>query len=104
MRARALGEELFGDRQRRESIGPADIEGEMRDDLRNLARLDAVLERAIEIVGQGQGEIAGYESRDRDEASIARRQTRTFPYLAVKAICVYFSSAGATLRTSSGDS
>ena len=66
----------------------------MGDDLRDLARLDAVLERAVEIIGHGQGEIAGNESGDRDQASIAPRQTRAFPYLAVKAILRIFLKSG----------
>ena len=50
MRGRAFGEDILGDRQRRERVGPTDIEGKMRHDLRRLLLRQAVIHRPVEVV------------------------------------------------------
>jgi len=58
----------------------------MRDDLREFARLDAVIEGLVEIVGKRRCLVARDQGSDRDDAAVARREAGTLPYLAVKAL------------------
>src|SRR5262245_41680996 len=48
---RTLLEDFFRDRQRGEHIGPADIEGEMRQDFLGFLFGEAVIHRPIEMIG-----------------------------------------------------
>jgi hypothetical protein len=54
----------------------------MRDDFGKLGRLDAIIERPVEIRRQLRGLITRDQGGDRDEATISRRQVRAFPNLA----------------------
>jgi hypothetical protein len=51
----------------------------MRDDLRDLARLDAVIERQVEMVVQLDGLVARDQGGERDDAAVPRRETGAFP-------------------------
>src|SRR3712207_1279263 len=53
----------------------------MRDDLRDLARLDTVVERKVEIVGHLDRLVARDQGSKRDEAAVPRREIGTFPYV-----------------------
>jgi hypothetical protein len=73
----------------------------MRDDLGNLSRLDAVIEGQVQIERHLHCLVARDQGGDRDNTAISGRQARTFPHLSEQArSCVYFSSAGAIIRTS----
>ena len=51
----------------------------MRDDLRDLGRLDAIVERTLELARHIDGLVARDHRRQRDDAAVARRQTGTPP-------------------------
>src|SRR5687768_1176673 len=53
----------------------------MRDDLRDLTRLDTVVERKIEIVGHLDRLVARDQGSKRDEAAGPRCEIVTFPYV-----------------------
>src|SRR6516225_10927661 len=73
---------LLRHRRRRHGVPPAGVEREMRDDFGKLGRLDAIIERPVEIRRQLRGLITRDQRGDRDEATISRRQIRAFPNLA----------------------
>src|SRR2546430_4790605 len=60
----------------------ARVESEMRDDLRDLARLDTVVEREIHVVRHLGRLVARDEGRERHDAAVAWRKTGPPPYLA----------------------
>ena len=72
----------------------------MGDDLGDLARLDAVVEREVRWSRHLDRLVARDERRERDDAAVPRREARAFPDVAEQAACAYFSSAGATTRIS----
>lgn len=82
----APGEDVANGADGGHRLAPAGIIGEMRDGLRDLGGLHAVLKRLIGIVGERTGLAARDERRDRDEAAIARVQARPLPDVAVKAV------------------
>src|SRR5438552_3093688 len=51
----------------------------MRNDLGNLARLDAVIERMVQVTRHLDRLVARNKDRKRDDAAVARRKTRTLP-------------------------
>jgi hypothetical protein len=51
----------------------------MRDDLRDLRRLHAVVEREGQVVRQFDGLVAGDQRGDGDDAAVARGKARPFP-------------------------
>ena len=53
----------------------------MRDDLGDLARLDAVIEREVQMVRHLDRLVAGDQRRERDDAAVPRRETGAFPYV-----------------------
>ena len=55
----ALCEDIFRDANGRECIGPASVERQVRDGLRDLAWLDPVLNRLVQVVGQCRRLITG---------------------------------------------
>ena len=85
----ARGKDILGDSDCRHRIGPAGVEGEVCNDLRNLARLDAVIERKIKMKRHLDRLIAGDQGRQRDDAAVARRKAGAFPYVAEETVlCV----------------
>src|SRR5882757_8891437 len=61
----------------------------MRDHLGDLAWLDTVIERRVQVIRHLDCLVSGDEYGQRDDAAVARRETRTFPYLSEKAVmCV----------------
>src|SRR5882762_3270766 len=56
----------------------------MRDDFGDLTRLDAAIERTRHVVRHVDRLIAGDEDRERNDAAIAWRKARSFPYVAEK--------------------
>ena len=64
-------------------------------------RLDAVIERQVEIGGHLDCLVARDQGGDRNDTAVPERETRALPYVAKSAVLLYFSSAGATIRTSS---
>ena len=54
----------------------------MRDDLRDLARLDAVIERQVEMVRHLDGLVARDQCGQRNDAAVARREAGAFPHIA----------------------
>lgn len=75
----ALDEDIPRDRGRRHGIRPAGVEREMRDDLGNLARLDATVDRQVEIVRQLDDLIASDQGSEGDDAAIPGRQIGALP-------------------------
>ena len=68
----------------------------MGDDLRNLRRLHAMVERKLQVIRQRDRLIAPDKRGERDDAAIAPRKTdaSTSPS---RRSCVYLSRAGATI-------
>ena len=60
----ALCEGIFRNASGRECIGPASVERQVRDGLRDLAWLDPVLNRLVQVIGQWRRLIAGNQRRD----------------------------------------
>src|SRR5437899_3070806 len=77
-----LCEHVLGDGHRRKDVGPADIEGEMSDDLRNLSRLHPVIERKIEMIWHLDGLIACDQRCQCDNAAVTRCEAGAFPHVA----------------------
>jgi hypothetical protein len=80
---------------------PAGIEREVRDDLGNLARLDAVIERELDLLREARGVLARDQRGDRDQAAVARREVGALPQVAGEALAGIAVEGGATLRRSS---
>ena len=70
------------DIRRRGRIGPTGVERQMRDDFRNLSRLEATVEREIELERQLCALIARNQYREGDYAAIPSGKLRTFPQVA----------------------
>jgi hypothetical protein len=68
------------------ALAPTGVEGQVRDDLRNLSGLDAVFEREVEVIWHFDCLIAGDECRQCHDAAVAKREPGTFPYLAKQAV------------------
>ena len=51
----------------------------MGDDLGDLARLEAVVEREVQMARHLDRLVAGDERRERDDAAVPRREPRAFP-------------------------
>ena len=67
----------------------------MRDDLGNLPRFDVVIERQLEMVRHLDRLVARNQRGERNDAAVARRETRAFPYVAEKTVlCVLFKGRG----------
>ena len=66
----------------------------MRDDLRNLRRLHAVVERKLQVIRQRDRLIAPDQRGERDDAAVARRKAGTLPHLAEQAILRIFVERG----------
>ena len=66
----------------------------MGDDLRNLRRLDAVVERKLQVLRQRNRLIAPDQRRDRDHAAIAQGQAGALPHLSEQAILRIFVEGG----------
>src|SRR5262245_5236445 len=77
--ARTLLEHVLGDRHGREDVGPADIEGEMRDRLRRLKLRQAVVHSDIQVTGQLRDLSIRHERADRHQTAIAWCQVRAQP-------------------------
>jgi hypothetical protein len=82
----ALGEYVLGDSDRANRVRPTGVERQMRDDLRKLRRLHAVVERKLQVIPQRDRLIAPDQRRDRDDAAIAREKAGALPHLAEQAI------------------
>src|SRR3954470_5205815 len=76
-------EDLLRSRDRINRVGPAGVEGQMRDDLRYFRRLHAILQRETQIVWQLHRLTTGDESCDGDDAAVPRRETRSLPQIAI---------------------
>ena len=102
----------FVDRNGRHRVRPAGIERQMGDDLRNLRRLHAVVERKLQVIRQRDRLIAPDQRGERDDAAIARRKAGTLPHLTEQAILRVFVESrrnhlnvlagGALVRRSAG--
>src|SRR5262245_65733763 len=80
---------------RRHGMGPAGIEREMRDDLGDLARRNAVVERQVKVERHFSCMIARDKRGNRHQAAIARRKAWAFPYLAEKTLLIFVERRGA---------
>ena len=58
----------------------------MRDDLRDLARLDTTIECSVHVEGQFDALVARDQNGQGDDAAIAPGETRSFPNLTEKAL------------------
>src|SRR5207244_3136973 len=79
---RSLFEDILGDRKRREGVGPAGVEGEVRNDLRRLRPGQTVVHRSVQVVRNLGHLTRGDQGADGHEAPVSRRQSRTQPQLA----------------------
>jgi hypothetical protein len=77
---------VLGNSGRSHRVRPAGVEGEMGDDLRYFAGLDTVVERKVEIIRHLDRLVAGDQGRERDDATVARREAGALPYVAKKPI------------------
>ena len=77
-----LLEDLAGDRDRRDGVRPAGIEGELRDRLDELDLGHAVLPRQCEMGAKLVGTVQRDQGADGDEAAIALGETRPLPDVA----------------------
>jgi hypothetical protein len=75
----ALREDIFRDGNRGERIRPAGVEGKMGNDLRELARFYAMIERKIEIMQHADGLIPGNQGSDGHDAAVSWREFGTLP-------------------------
>src|SRR5438093_4002162 len=80
----ALGKDIFGDGNGSHRIPPAGVEREVRDDLGDLARLDAVVERQVEVVPHLDRLVACDQGGKRDDAAVSWCETRALPNIAEK--------------------
>src|SRR5439155_16428605 len=74
-----LVENILCNRQRREGVGPTDIERQMRDHLPGLRLRKAVIHCPVEVVRDLRDLPGSNQSGDSDEAPVARREAGTQP-------------------------
>jgi hypothetical protein len=67
-----LAESIFRDRNCRRGIRPAGVEREMRNDLRDLAWLDAIIERQVEMIWHLNRLITRDQGCDGYDAAVPR--------------------------------
>ena len=82
----ALREHVFRHHNGCHRVRPAGIERQMGDDLRNLRRLHAVVERKLQVIRQRDRLIAPDQRGERDDAAIAQRKAGALPHLTEQAI------------------
>src|SRR5207244_13129317 len=80
----APGEDIFRHGDRRRGVRPAGIEREVRDDLGDLARLHAVVERQVEVVRHLDRLVACDQRGERNDAAVARAEATPCRYVAEK--------------------
>ena len=88
------GEYILGDRDRRHGIAPARVERKMRDNLGDFGRLNAVIEREVEILRHLSGLIARDQRRERDDATIAKVEAGPLPQVAEQGILLVLFERG----------
>src|SRR5205814_189679 len=71
----ARSKHIFCCYDRRHSIRPARVERQMRDHLGDFARLDAIVERKIDVEGQFEGLVAGDQGGEGHDAAIGAAQS-----------------------------
>src|SRR5207302_8611915 len=76
-----LGKDVLGDRYRRHGIRPAGVKRKMRDDLRNLARFHAVVEREVDVVWHLDRLVERDQSCVVNDASITRCVDKSSHYI-----------------------
>src|SRR4051812_46894715 len=82
-------EDGFHDRYGGEGVGPADVEGEMRDDFPGLGLRKAVIHGPVEVVGHLRDLACGDQCADGDEAPVSWRKARPQPEISEKHVgCV----------------
>ena len=79
--ALSLFEHVRHHRQRREGVGPADIERQMRDHFGDLHPREAVIHRPVEVIGNLRNLTGSDQRADGDEAALARRELRAQPQI-----------------------
>ena len=82
----AGGEDILHNRDRRHGIPPAGVEREVRDHPGYLARLHAVIEREVEIVGHLDRLVAGDHCGERHDAAVAGAKIGPLPEVAEKTV------------------
>src|SRR5947207_1469027 len=85
----AFLEDVLRRGNRRQGVRPAGIEGQMRDDLGDLARLHTVIERKLELMRQLDRLVARDQRRQGDDAAVARRQSGAPPQVGERALRVF---------------
>ena len=79
----------------RHRITPAGVERQVRNDLRDLARLDTVVEREVEMIWHLDGLIARDKGSQGHNAAVARREAGALPYVAEETVlCIGLQRRG----------
>ena len=89
----ALNKHVFCHCDGRHRVRPARIERQMCDDLGNLRRLHAMVEREFEVIRQRDHLVSADHRGEGDDATVAGRQTGPLPHLAEEAILREFVEA-----------
>ena len=74
-----IGKGIFRDSDRRHRIRPAGVKRKMRNDLRNLARFDTVVECEVEIVRHLDRLATRNQGGNGYDAAVPRRESRALP-------------------------
>jgi hypothetical protein len=74
----------------RHGVRPAGVEGKMGDDLRNLGRLDAIVERPLELARQIGDLIASDHRRHGDDAAVADAEPGAPPQIGKRTLRIFF--------------
>jgi hypothetical protein len=78
----ALAEDVLRHANRRHGVPPSGVEREMCDELGDLRRLDAVVERQVDVVRHLDRVVARDERGERNDAAVPGSEAGPFPYLA----------------------
>src|SRR6267378_111691 len=83
----ALCENILRDRQCRKDVGPTDIEGQMRDDLRGLRLRQPVIHRPVKVRCKLGCLPVGDQSADGDKTAVPWRKVRAQPQITKQHLC-----------------
>jgi hypothetical protein len=86
----AAVEDILRSGRCRHGVRPARVEGKMGDDLRDLGRLDAIVERPLELVRQIGGLVASDHRRQGDDAAVAGAEPGAPPQIGKRPLRIFF--------------
>src|SRR5256885_12639394 len=91
---RTLLEHPLRDRERREDVGPADVEGKVREHLRSLRLREPVIHGPVQVIRDLRHLTGRNERADRHQAPVARQEPRVQPQVPEQDVARVLHDAG----------